>query len=341
MNNTILVTGAFGNIGCCVVRELLLQGYCVRAFDKDTRVNRKNCCRLFAQSNIEVAWGDIRDARSVTAAVKGVDAVIHLAGIIPPNSEKNRSITHAVNVEGTAHVANGLRHSGRGQRIISASSIAVYGKNQQPQAKILQANDPICPDDYYSESKAAAEALMTSSTLNWTILRIAGCVPVDVRHMGSFKGNPFLAQNPQCRLELVHPADAALAFVNAIGCRESFSKTLLLGGGETNRTTTFEMSSTMFTVFGLKPLPEEAFQVGGKVTVPGDWVDSTESEQLLRYQRHSCQSIFEDLKSSLGMGKYLLSTSKLFSPVLYWAMLRSSPYYRLSKAKGASAEFAD
>lgn len=94
MNRNVLVTGAFGNIGSFVIGELQRQGFQVIAFDKETPVNRSNA-RKFADPGILIHWGDIRDKEEITRALEGVHAMIYLAGVLPPFSEKNPQLTRA------------------------------------------------------------------------------------------------------------------------------------------------------------------------------------------------------------------------------------------------------
>ena len=48
---------------------------------------------LEGQDGIEVVKGDITDSESVIDAVKGVGSVLHLAALLPPNSEKDKQKT--------------------------------------------------------------------------------------------------------------------------------------------------------------------------------------------------------------------------------------------------------
>src|SRR5690606_21766694 len=103
MTQTVLLTGAYGNIGCYALEELLKQGYAVVAFDKDSPPSRKNA-RRFSGKGIRTVWGDITQAQSVADALQGVDAVIHLAGIFPPLSEQHPKLSEAVNVCGIQNI---------------------------------------------------------------------------------------------------------------------------------------------------------------------------------------------------------------------------------------------
>lgn len=70
----ILITGGCGNIGVHVVKALAQQGYEVRVLDKDAESLKK-----LEAPNVETIAGDIADKELVQKAVKGTDAILHLA----------------------------------------------------------------------------------------------------------------------------------------------------------------------------------------------------------------------------------------------------------------------
>jgi len=326
MSKTVLLTGAFGNIGSLTIRELLSQGYRVVAFDKASDVTRKNS-KKFSDTGIEILWGDITVKKDIEAALQGVDAVIHLAGIFPPLSENNPALAYAVNVEGTRNIIESMETSPTAKRLAFASSIAIYGKQQSRSTPPLKASDPVTPDDHYGKHKAECEAIIQSSLLPWTIMRISACPPVNIRNMTSFKGTPMFESHPDSRLELVHPADAALAFVNAVSCDAAIGKILLLGGGKKNQLTYQQQMNSMVTSLGLKPLPREVFQIKEPIIFHGDWLDTEESQRLLKFQRHDVQQQHEDFWNSFGAAKVGLLLLKPLAPLVSWAIKQSSPYY--------------
>lgn len=327
MSTTVLVTGAFGNIGSLVVQTLLARGCHVVAFDKAGPVTRKNA-RAFAHSGIQTVWGDITVPSDIAQALHGVDAVIHLAGIFPPLSENRPDLAQAVNVGGTRHLVDTMIAARTCRRLVFASSIAVYGKQQGQFTPPLNAATPLTPDDHYGHQKAECERLIRDSDLDWTLMRIAACPPVNIRHMASFKDAPVFDSHPDSRLEVIHPADAALAFAKAVACDASIGKTLLLGGGVHNRLTTLQLFNAMLASIGLKPLPREAFNRQEPILFHGDWVDTTESQQLLQFQHRGVTDIHEDFWRSLGLARFALPLLKPFGGLISRILTRRSPYYR-------------
>ena len=123
----ILVTGSSGHIGNVLVRQLVEQGKNVRIMTKDGKKPL-----WLEHLNLEVVTGDLRDEIAVHEAVKGVDIVFHLAGIISISSFDSKELTD-VNVKGTEHVVNAcLEHDVR--RMVYTSSVHALpeGKKGEP-----------------------------------------------------------------------------------------------------------------------------------------------------------------------------------------------------------------
>ena len=92
----VFVTGATGFVGQEVLKELHRVGHAVRILVRNP--NSKTSRALVASQSIEVHKGDVTDAPSLTQALDGIDAVIHLVGII---SEAGDSTFEGIHVQGT------------------------------------------------------------------------------------------------------------------------------------------------------------------------------------------------------------------------------------------------
>ena len=91
----ILVTGAYGNIGKAVLEEILKRNHNITVFEKRNKRTLRTA-RKFRGIIKETIFGDITNYDDVRSAIKGMDAVIHLAAIIPPHSN-NKNICFSVN----------------------------------------------------------------------------------------------------------------------------------------------------------------------------------------------------------------------------------------------------
>ena len=103
----VLLTGAFGNIGINTLKNLVNRGHDVRAFDIKTENNEK-VARSF-KDKIDVVWGDIRNPDDVANALEDREVVIHLAFIIPVESEVNPELSREINVGGTSNLVGAMK----------------------------------------------------------------------------------------------------------------------------------------------------------------------------------------------------------------------------------------
>ena len=105
---TILVSGATGAIGPRVVHALCVAGYLVRSFSLVTRESG-----MFPQA-VEVLVGDVTNQVAVQSAMRGVDAVIHMAALLhivnPPPEMREKY--EGVNIGGTATVVEAAIKAG-------------------------------------------------------------------------------------------------------------------------------------------------------------------------------------------------------------------------------------
>ena len=95
----ILVTGATGHIGNVLIRELLASGESVRAM-----VLPKDDLTPIKDLDIEVAIGDVLNKESLRRAMRGVDTIFHLAGMISSYWSGDAAQLQRVNVDGTRNM---------------------------------------------------------------------------------------------------------------------------------------------------------------------------------------------------------------------------------------------
>ena len=160
----VLLTGAFGNLGLMVIRELRRRGIAVRCTDLPSARNRR--AARAHEGTVEIAWGDIRDAAWLAAQLEDVDAVIHLAGLLPPATENQPELAEAVNVTATKQLVAAMARSSRQPLLLYPSSLTVFGvtRTQQPPRK---ASDPVVATDAYTRHKLAVEDHLAASSIPW------------------------------------------------------------------------------------------------------------------------------------------------------------------------------
>lgn len=322
----VLLTGAFGNIGQHTITQLLNKGHQVRCLDLDTKANRRTAGEF--KGRVETLWGDVSNRASVEAAVRGQDAVIHLAWITDIAwSETHVEEARKVNVGGTVNTIEALKAGlSQGRKLVFISSAGVFGRTQHlPNPR--EASDPVSPALVYSRHKVECEELVKNSGLEWSILRLAFAPPIKP---GRLDLAYVLFIIPlDARFEFVDPRDAALAIANSVASNEVWQKTLLIGGGSRSQMPYREYLRVAMGYLG--PFPEGAFALPGSPT-PMDWLDTTESQRLLKYQNLTAQDFVRDQRAAMGAGRYLLP---LVAPLIRRQLLKQSPYCKASRQKAA------
>ena len=289
----VLVTGAFGRLGTEAISTLVEHGERAVAFDVPTRLNRWRARKIGPK--VRVVWGDIRSIADVRSALEGCRAVIHNAGILAPASERAPALAREVNVEGTRNILTAIEAQSPTPILVYASTFSVCGP-RAPGGPPLTAEDPAIGTDHYTSHKAACEDLICASGLPWVIFRIGVAVSAQARDYSPDVFRLLFEIDPRTRLEYVHPRDVALAEVRAMAAPEALRKILMIGGGESCRTTFKEFHGAIFEASGIGELPEQAY---GDRPYYCDWVDTTESQALLRYQRHSFDDFIRELRHEM------------------------------------------
>lgn len=282
---TTLITGGAGSVGREVAIGLALRGHRVRVFDLPA-------CDYGAFEQVpgvEIIRGDIRDRDLLRRAVVGVDAVIHLAALLPPASERSREATMAINVEGTANVVAALEQASPGAHLILSSSVCVYGDTSRAEPPI-RVSFPTRALDLYAESKVAAERLVMAARLPYTVLRISGIsIPAFLEPPAVW---PF---RPDQRLEFVCRNDVVAALMACAQVQGATARVLNIAGGPTWRMLGWQYVAQFNAVMGLPP------EEGCYRESPGyfDWYDTEESQSLLGYQQTSFARFLELLQAAV------------------------------------------
>jgi dTDP-glucose 4,6-dehydratase len=158
----VLVTGADGFIGSHLTESLLEKGYEVKAFAYYNSFNTWGWLDTLAKEKldqIEVFTGDIRDPNGVRTALKGTDAVFHLAALIAiPFSYHSPDSYVDTNIKGTLNVLQAARDLDL-QRVLVTSTSEVYGTAQYVP---IDEHHPFQGQSPYSATKIGADRLAES-----------------------------------------------------------------------------------------------------------------------------------------------------------------------------------
>ena len=132
-----------GNIGFSTLEALLVEGHDVVAFDLESRRARQLASGF--DGRVQFVWGDITNPESLRPALEGVDAVIHLAAIIPPSTERAPELAQKVNVDATRSLIAQMEASPTANRLVFASSVGIFGDVQDREPP-LRVDTPVLSD---------------------------------------------------------------------------------------------------------------------------------------------------------------------------------------------------
>ena len=150
----VLVTGACGYVGSLLVPRLLADGHKVVAYDQQFFGDG-----FLPQTNesIEIVKADIRDITSFRWALRGVDAVIHLACLSNDYCcQLDESLSTEINYNAFEPLVMTAKHEGV-KRFIYCSSSSVYGVSDAPD---ITEEHPLVPLTLYNKYKGLCEPLL-------------------------------------------------------------------------------------------------------------------------------------------------------------------------------------
>lgn len=220
----VLLTGGAGYLGSTLLPMLLEDGHQVRIVDKFMwGVNP--VLSYFSNPNVEIMSGDVREAPVIEQALKGMDAVIHLAAIVGyPACSADEDLAISTNVKATELLVKSMKSQ---QKLIFASTGSTYGKVEG----ICDENTPINPLTVYGKSKFEGEKLMDQNGA--VRLRLATVFGISPRMRLDLLVNDFCYKSIHDHLivmfegwhrrTFLHVKDAARAFVFALNHYDQMS----------------------------------------------------------------------------------------------------------------------
>jgi UDP-glucose 4-epimerase len=157
-NSKILVIGGAGFIGSFVVSELLKSNVGkVVIYDNFARGKSSNLSESLSDSRCEIYpnGGDVRDIDTLNDAMKGCDAVVHLAAMWLLHCKDFPRTAFHVNIEGTFNVLEACVENNI-KRLIYSSSASVYGDAAEVP---MTEYHPFNNKNFYGATKIAGEAM--------------------------------------------------------------------------------------------------------------------------------------------------------------------------------------
>lgn len=148
----VLVTGGAGYVGHVLTPRLLAAGYNVTVYD-----TLYFGCRLPNDPHLRVIQGDIRDTSKLSEALKGQDAVLHLACISNDASfELDENLSTTVNYDCFEAIVAAAKSAGV-KRFVYCSSSSVYGFSDSPD---VTEEHPLVPLTLYNKFKGLCEPIL-------------------------------------------------------------------------------------------------------------------------------------------------------------------------------------
>lgn len=288
----VLITGGFGGLGMTITQTFIDGGHDVRVLDLDTPANRARFQEFGGRATVH--WGTIGDTSAISAALEGMDALVHLAAIIPPLSEENPELTRKVNIEGTENVLKAVKAAGRPIRLLVTSSVSVFGPTPDAKAPLHPDRNPMNPVDHYTRSKAECEKMTKDSGLDHVIVRIAAAPHLDL-DPGKMKAMFMFPWDS--RIEFVHMKDVATAMLHAIERFEGVkNRVYILAGGKSQQFLYHEFLGRTLGAIGLPCPPAQKFSKNPSYL---DWYDTSDAQAALEYQKHTIDDFAAELAAKL------------------------------------------
>jgi len=212
----ILVTGGTGFVGTHVVNRLLQEGHAVAVLARSAEKTQNRYNRP-----VETVVGDVLDPESLDAALRGAgrDAIVHLVGIIDERGNQTFDRVHREAVENVIAAA----HKAGVRRLLHMSAMG---------------SSPDSPSEY-GRTKAAGEAAVRGSGLDWTVFRpsiIFGPGDGFVSLLAPIvRGNPGFVPvigNGLTKFQPVSIHDVARVFAASLGKPETVRQAYEVGGPE-------------------------------------------------------------------------------------------------------------
>lgn len=275
----VLITGAAGRIGRRLANSLKNR-YPIRAVDI-----------VPVKGDFECIQTDITDFDATKQILEGVDTIIHLAAILPPQSERDRQKTMHVNVEGTKNLLKATKRREKNIPFIFTSSVATYNVAEHTRFPIPVTHQ-LGITDLYSESKILSENLIRTSQVPYTILRVSGIYAPD-----SIELPETLPFQQDQNVEFVYVDDVVTALRVSIDTENARNQIFNIAGGTSWRMTGQEFIQRMYGALNLTVDPNYSPH-----STYFRWYNTKTSNLILHYQQTSFTSFLEKVQE---MGKTL------------------------------------
>lgn len=262
--NRVLVIGGAGYIGSALLPQLLEAGYKVRILDS-LIFGRSAIATHTENPQVELVEGDFRRIDQIVGAMKDVDAVVHLGGLVgDPACAVDEDLTIEINLTATRAIAE-VAKAHHVERFLFASTCSVYGASDET----LDERSILRPVSLYAKSKVASERVlheMSDHAFQPTILRFGTVYGLSGRTRFDLVVNLLTAKaatdgvitvyGPNQWRPFVHVSDVALAILRAIEAPVSLTAGRVYNVGSNSQNVTLGQLGYMIQ----KHVPSASYQ---------------------------------------------------------------------------------
>ena len=308
---SVMVTGGTGFIGNRVVRKLIERGEEVVCFD--LAPPRANLSPYL--DRLRMYRGDVTQLPHLLEAINNhqVHKIIHMAALLPPDTEDRPHYAMQVNIGGTNNVFEAARWTGI-QRVVYASSIAVYGVQETFGERPITEDDLNDPINVYGMTKSvndfSAKRYIDRYGLDLRGIRICtvfghgrvtgmtgmiGGLMVSLPAIGQPVSMAFHQDEPS---PMIHAEDAAEIFVRA-ALAENLDHPVYISGG--SLATIKDMADTVRSF-----IPEARITTGDQAVPHVYLVDNSRMLADIGYEiaplRQRVLDHINDARTEAGLG---------------------------------------
>lgn len=220
----ILLTGGTGFVGSQLAQKLIKNGYSVRAL-----VRNPKKLRWPLDDKIELVKGDITKAEGLEEALKGIEIIIHCAGLT--KALKYNDYYNA-NAKSCELLLSAIDKKSFKQFIFLSTQAALGPSIKEPKFE----DEEQTPISYYGESKLEGEKILTSSKVNYTIFRPCAIYGErDVEFYPLFKairkGWKLIVGNGKKKVNMLNVHDLINAIISCINNKRAFKQIYNIADG--------------------------------------------------------------------------------------------------------------
>lgn len=253
---TVLVTGATGNWGRATLRAFRERpDIRVRAFALRSAADDAVLAEFDDMPGLEVVRGDLTRFADVSAAIDGVDVILHVGAVVSPLADKLPQVARRVNIGSMQNIVQAVKAlpDPSSVAVVGIGSVAETGDRQEP-VHWGRVGDPLRVSQYdeYGQTKIVAEKMLVDSGLpKGAWLRQTG-----IFHPGMLEiRDPIMTHSPFAGvMEWATAEDSARLLVGVASPdvpEEFWGGVYNIGGGEQWRLTNWQLQTLIAGALGV------------------------------------------------------------------------------------------